>query len=92
MRRLITLDDFIETYTKLKQRGLGFITSKFNTNELERSKTAFNHLEIQSANWWIIPKVKERWNYIITGLDLMEIWVTSNNFLRAKLLKTIQKK
>ena len=67
MKRVITLDDFIETYTKLNQRGLGFITSKFNFNEIERAKTAFNHIENHSANWWIIPKIKERWNILITG-------------------------
>lgn len=67
MRRYITLDDFIETYTKLNQRGFEFIKSKFNLNEIERAKTAFNHLDTQSSNWWIIPKVKERWNLLITG-------------------------
>lgn len=67
MRRLITLDDFIETYTKLNQRGFGFIKSKFNFNEIERAKTAFNHLDTKSSNWWIIPKIKERWNLLITG-------------------------
>ena len=60
MKRLITFDDFIETYTKLNQRGLKFITSKFNFNEIERAKTAFNHSEISAANWWIIPKVTAR--------------------------------
>ena len=73
MKRLITLDDFIETYTKLNQRGLKFIASKFNFNDLERAKTAFNYEKISSANWWIIPKVKERWNSIITGNKNLEI-------------------
>jgi len=67
MKRLFTFDDFIETYTKLNQRGLGFISSKLNFNKIERAKTAFNHLDIQAANWWIIPSVKERWHKIITG-------------------------
>jgi len=67
MKRILTLDDFIETYTKLNQRGLKFISSKFNFNEIERAKTAFNHENIEAANWWIIPKIKERWNFLITG-------------------------
>ena len=67
MKRLITFDDVIETYTKLHQRGFGFIYSKLNTNEVERAKTAFNHVDIQSANWWIIPKVRARWNKLTTG-------------------------
>jgi len=65
--RLLTLDDMIETYTKLRQRGLPFITSKLTINHLKRTKSAFNELDISSANWWVIPKVKERWNVLITG-------------------------
>lgn len=72
MKRIITLDDFIETYTKLNQRGIKFITSKFKFNEIERAKTAFNHLNIESANWWIIPKVKKRWYSLITGDENIE--------------------
>ncbi|WP_400077653.1 class I SAM-dependent methyltransferase [Winogradskyella sp. R77965] len=66
MKRLINLDDFIETYTKLKQRGLGFISSKLNSDTKERAKTAFKHKNIQASNWWIIPKVNERWHQLIT--------------------------
>lgn len=85
MRRLITLDDFIETYTKLNQRGFGFIKSKFNFNEIERAKTAFNHLDTQSSNWWIIPKVKERWNLLITGdKNIGPEQYTVENFLKDK--------
>lgn len=65
--RLITLDDIIETYTKFRQRGLPFIMSKLNLNALKRTKSAFNELDISSANWWIIPKVQKRWNHLITG-------------------------
>ncbi len=85
MKRIITLDDFIETYTKLNQRGLKFITSKFNFNEIERAKTAFNHEDLRSANWWIIPKIKERWNFLITGnKDSNVESFTCKNFLKDK--------
>jgi ubiquinone/menaquinone biosynthesis C-methylase UbiE len=65
--RLITRDDIIDTYVKLKQRGISFISSKFNINAIKRAKTAFNHSNIESSNWWIIPKIKKRWNYMVTG-------------------------
>ena len=65
--RLITRDDIIETYAKLNQRGLSFIYSKFRFDELSRAKTAFNHSKIETSNWWIIPKVKKRWNQMVTG-------------------------
>tara|TARA_R110002050_G_scaffold300276_1_gene468465 strand:+ start:38532 stop:39518 length:987 start_codon:yes stop_codon:yes gene_type:complete len=85
MSRIITLDDFIETYTKLNQRGLGFISSKFNFNEIKRAKTAFNHIDTKSANWWIIPKIKERWNLLITGdKNIGPEEFTINTFLKDK--------
>ena len=65
--RLITLDDIIDTYAKANQRGLKFIVSKFNLNEIDRAKTAFNHQTIQASNWWNIPTIKERWKLKVTG-------------------------
>ncbi len=85
MKRLITLDDFIETYTKLNQRGIGFISSKLNFNKIERAKTAFNHIDIPSANWWIIPSVQTRWRKLITGnTDIGIEQFTVERFLKGK--------
>lgn len=67
MKRYITLDDFLDTYGKLKQRGLGFITSKFSANELARTKSAFNETAHQASNWWHIPAVTKRWNEMISS-------------------------
>ncbi|AJR04702.1 class I SAM-dependent methyltransferase [Siansivirga zeaxanthinifaciens] len=80
--RLITSDDIIDTYIKLHQRGLSFITSKFNFNQLKRAKTAFNHNTIKTSNWWDIPSIKERWNLLVTGnkkLDFIDF--TIENYL-----------
>lgn len=77
--RLITLDDFIDVYVKLKQRGLSFIISKFSFNKIERTKSAFNELKINSANCWIISKIHERWNILISGkpnINFKEFLVT----------------
>lgn len=85
MHRLITIDDFIETYTKLRQRGGSFISSKFQLNEIKRAKTAFNHLDIPSSNWWIIPKVQERWSTLISGNKSVEtITFITKSFLANK--------
>lgn len=65
--RLITIDDIIDTYTKLVQRGPGFIISKFNPRPGARTLTAFDSTAGQSSNAWDIPYVKERWNSLITG-------------------------
>jgi len=62
MKRYITLDDIIDTYSRLHQRGSQFIWAKFNFNQRERTKSAFDPSAIHSSNWWMIPMVKERWN------------------------------
>lgn len=83
--RLITIDDIIDTYAKLNQRGISFITSKFNFNEVKRAKTAFNHEEIQSSNWWMISMIKKRWNYMVTGNENIEfVDFTVNTYLKDK--------
>lgn len=64
---LVTLGDFIDLWSKLNQRGKGFILSKLNPSKLNRTKSAFNESAVSSANWWIIPSVKKRWNHLITG-------------------------
>lgn len=68
MPRLITKDDFIDLYVKLKERGLGFILSKFALRKNNRTKSAFNNAsQITMSNWWIIPAVRKRWNKKISG-------------------------
>ena len=67
MLRLITVEDFRDIYIKTFQRGFTFITSKFSFDFIKRTKSAFNDSELLLANWWIIPKVRERWNKLITG-------------------------
>lgn len=66
-KRLITLDDFIETYCKIKQRGSNFIFSKFTFKEIDRTKSAFNTNRDKVSNWWDIPEVNERWNFMVSG-------------------------
>lgn len=66
-KRLITLDDFIETYCKIKQRGYSFIFSKFTWKEIERTKSAFDTKREKISNWWDIPAVKQRWNLMVSG-------------------------
>lgn len=65
--RLITFEDFRDLYLKIMQRGIAFIFTKFSFNENRRTKSSFNHINIPSSNWWIIPEVRKRWNKMITG-------------------------
>lgn len=70
--RLITRDDFTDVYLKVVQRGFKFILSKFNTDGLSRTKSAFDDSSAQSSNWWIIPAVKQRWNAKISGNESVD--------------------
>lgn len=83
--KLITRGDFIDIYLKTTQRGIAFSLSKLNPNEKSRTKSAFDDSSVQSSNWWIIPKVKERWNEKITGNALMAYEeYTVNKYLHNK--------
>lgn len=66
-RRLFTRDDVIDVYQKWRQRGLPFLLSKLNLNARSRTKSAFDNTAEGRANWWIVPKVRQRWNEKITG-------------------------
>lgn len=85
MKRFITLDDFYDLYHKFKQRGLRFILSKFNSRSILITKSAFNQTRHESADWWVIPTVRERWNKMISGNpkeDYISFFV--NNYLSGK--------
>lgn len=64
---LITRGDFIDVWSKLNQRGKGFLLSKLNPSKVNRTKSAFDESAISAANWWIIPAVRKRWNHLITN-------------------------
>lgn len=65
--RLFTKDDFIELYSKIHQRGIGFILSKLTLNATKRTRSTFNKAGYAHSNWWIIPEVKERWNQKVSS-------------------------
>lgn len=65
--RILTKDDFVETYLRVQQRSLKYIISKFDFSQENRAKSTFNEPALNSANYWIIPEVRERWNHKVTG-------------------------
>ena len=64
--RLLTIDDFLETYIRLRQRGFNFILSKFKFNSSERTVSSFDS-DIKNAHWYIIPDLINHQNSIISG-------------------------
>lgn len=65
--RLVTPDDIRDLYQKAIQRGIPFILSKLSLSGSSRTKSSFNNTQYFSSNWWVIPAVRGRWNYLITG-------------------------
>lgn len=65
--RLVTKGDLFDFYLKVVQRGLPFIFSKITFSRIKRTESAFNSINIESSNWWMVPLIKERWNKLITG-------------------------
>jgi len=65
--KLISVDDFIDLYSKGKQRGLDFLLSKLTFSNLSRTKSTFNQTKIIHSNWWIVPLVRKRWNKLVSG-------------------------
>ena len=83
--KLITLDDFIDTYFKAIQRGSKFFFSKFTFNKEVRTKSAFDNSSFISSNFWSIPKVVERWNFLISGDKNVDyISFITDDFLKDK--------
>ncbi len=65
--RLITIEDIRDLYIKSAQRGYKFIFSKLSISGKKRTKSSFNVTDTDGSDWWTIPKVRERWNHLITG-------------------------
>jgi ubiquinone/menaquinone biosynthesis C-methylase UbiE len=65
--RIVTRDDFTETYAKLAQRGFGFLASKMRFRGSRRTLSAFDRTAVNVSSWWMVPQVRRRWNERITG-------------------------
>ena len=89
--KLITFEDLRDIYIKAYQRGLPFLSSKLTLSERERTRTAFDSTELETANWWIIPYVKQRWNRKITGHSdkTYEEYISEKYFLAKDHLRMI---
>ena len=64
---LINQGDFLEAFTKVRQRGLNYFLRKMNLNSRKRTQSTFNPVEADGSNWWIIPEVIQRENEKLTG-------------------------
>lgn len=66
INNFIFLDDFVELWIKINQRGLKFILRKFSFDKKKRTISSFDE-NFEHANSWIIPYLKKHRNLKITG-------------------------
>lgn len=66
MLNYISYGDFIDFYYKVRQKGLNYFGNKFNLSRSSRVRSKWN-FEQKSSGFWIVPKVRKRWNLIISG-------------------------
>jgi ubiquinone/menaquinone biosynthesis C-methylase UbiE len=65
--RIVTCEDIRDVYVKSIQKGYGFLFSKLSFSGTLRTKSSFNQVNATGSYWWTIPRVKKRWNLLITG-------------------------
>ncbi|MPT36110.1 MAG: methyltransferase domain-containing protein [Flavobacterium sp.] len=89
--RFLTLEDIKDVFIKLHQRGPNFLLSKLKITPYARTISAFNEEKIDSANFWIIPEVRRRWNRLITGHSDIgyEAFLSANYFQNTKEFKVL---
>ncbi len=62
----ISVHDILDIIVKLKEIGFNQGLLKATSGK-ERVKNSWKHTSYLTKNWWDIPDVNERWNYLITG-------------------------
>ncbi len=62
----ISLGDCLDFYYKIKRKGLYSILSHFNIAHKSRVISKWDEITF-SSNYWIVPEIRQRWNYKCTG-------------------------
>ncbi|MFO7791312.1 MAG: class I SAM-dependent methyltransferase [Bacteroidales bacterium] len=62
----ISPGDFIDLFYKIRQKGLNVLYSKLHFKHQSRTRSKWNTAE-SSSDFWIIPRIRERWNEKCTG-------------------------
>lgn len=88
---LINKGDFLESYTKVKLRGINYFLRKFNFNPKIRTQSTFDQVGTTGSNWWIISDVKQRQNEKISGdpSKTFDVYLAEKYFQRKSNLKLL---
>lgn len=66
-RNLINIHDFSILHNAVKQGQLKLVLSKLTSSKQEKVEKSWEHIKKPPINWYDIPEVKGRWNYLISG-------------------------
>ena len=67
----ISIGDFVDIYHKIRQKGIGFIISKLNWSSKSRIQSKWDFFD-SSSDFWLIPSIQKRWNFMISGNENLE--------------------
>ncbi len=63
----INIHDFSILYEKIQEKKFFEIIGKITRSKNYRVKKTWEHVASQKKQWWDIPAINKRWNYLITG-------------------------
>ncbi len=64
---LIHVNDFVDLWYKLKERGSSYAIKKFFSSANQRVLSTWQVDEVPGSNWWQVDEIRSRWNALITG-------------------------
>ena len=66
-KNLINLHDGLDLLEKIKQKKLHQSVSGVISSKKKKVEKSWEHTQNPPTNWWDIPAVRERWNFLISG-------------------------
>ena len=87
----ISTGDFVDSWNFLNQKGLYPLLKKFQPFAEDRVIETWKCIDRNASDWWIIPKLRQRWNRMISGdpLTLFQDHLLNNYLLGKKNLKIL---
>ena len=71
-KTLISFGDVLDVCQKIKTDGWSFLVQKFHPAGIERTRATWRQTESIPIHWQDIPAVRERRNFLITGMKNVE--------------------
>lgn len=86
LNNFVNIYDFIRVIEKIRQGETSKILRKFLPQKSKsKIEKAWEHNETPPRNWWDIPQVLERWNFLVSGNTSFEIYnYTAQKYFKNK--------